>query len=154
MTTNSTLDNISQMTVWTSVATMIGVVAMAAVTGKALLAPVQAISHILFGPSVLKSSRVDLMKVGFEFILNILAMIGWCSVAELVFQVHGRPAGTLWVSALVSGAVTMLAYFVDFRVVPKRLTPGFEHVLSRRSLYLVYLGLALAMCLGSIGRVA
>ena len=43
-------------------------------------------------------------------------------------------------------AITASAYAVDFHLIPKRLTPGFEHRLSKRSLILVYgvfaLGLA------------
>lgn len=50
-------------------------------------------------------------------------------------------------------AVTASAYAVDFHLIPKRLTPGFEHRISPRSLILVYgvfaLGLAAPALLGS-----
>jgi hypothetical protein len=154
MSTASTVFNISTMAAWTSLATMFGVIAMAAITGKPLLAPAQSISHILFGERVLRVFPVNFMYVLIGFALNTFAMIGWCALAELIFQLVSGSPGNLWISVVVGASISTLAYFVDFRVVPKRFTPGFEHVLSRRSLYLVYWGLAVALCLGSLGRVA
>lgn len=42
-------------------------------------------------------------------------------------------------------ATAAAAYFVDFHVVPKRLTPGFENRLSKRSLLVVYGTFALGL---------
>ncbi|MDI1261530.1 hypothetical protein [Aquabacterium sp.] len=45
--------------------------------------------------------------------------------------------------------MTAVAALADFKMVPERLTPGFEHHLSRKSLWLTYgvfaAGLALAL---------
>jgi hypothetical protein len=47
-------------------------------------------------------------------------------------------------------AVAGAAALVDLRLVPDRLTPGFEHRLSRRGLALVYLGFAGGLVLGAL----
>ncbi len=45
--------------------------------------------------------------------------------------------------SLIAGVATAgIAYVVDFYVVPKRLTPGFEKRLSNRSLLGIYAALA------------
>ena len=43
-----------------------------------------------------------------------------------------------------------LAYVIDYKIVPKRLTPGFEYVLPRRSLATVYVVKALALAAGGL----
>ena len=73
-------------------------------------------------------------------------------MAEFGLQIL-KVAPSNYIGALAIGiSVSLLAYLVDFKAVPKRFTPGFEHVLTRRSVYLVYWMLALSMALGSLGR--
>ena len=55
------------------------------------------------------------------------------------------------IDTLLSAAATSLvAYFVDYRLTPKRLTPGFERRLSRRSLALVYAAFAVGLAVGAL----
>lgn len=53
---------------------------------------------------------------------------------------------------LVAGAIgiTALAAVTDFKLVPERLTPGFEHRLSTPSLVLTYALFAAGLALGGI----
>jgi hypothetical protein len=52
-------------------------------------------------------------------------------------------------SAIGAGvAVAAAAYVVDYYVVPKRLTPGFEKRLSGRSLFWIYSALAAGLAAG------
>jgi hypothetical protein len=52
---------------------------------------------------------------------------------------------------MVSSAVTSaLACVVDFKMTPKRLTPGFEHRLSRKALGGTYLLFAVGLAIGSM----
>jgi hypothetical protein len=46
--------------------------------------------------------------------------------------------------------IAAIAYIVDYHVVPRRLTPGFEMRLSNRSLLAIYGTLALSLGLGSL----
>ena len=47
--------------------------------------------------------------------------------------------------AALAAAITATAAFVDYRLTPERLTPGFEKRLSRESLVLVYCAFALGL---------
>ena len=58
-------------------------------------------------------------------------------------------------AAAVAGAAAVTAAFaatVDFRVVPKRLSPGFEARLSRAALVAVYAGFALGLAGAALAR--
>jgi hypothetical protein len=147
-----TVSNILMLASWSTIATMLAVVCLAGLTGKHLLAPVQAISHIAFGERAYLTNRLNLTFAAVGFVLNVFTMVGWSVVAELTLQAlkvtPSSPFGTFAIAFCISA----LAYWVDFKVVPKRFTPGFEHVLSRRALYLVYWILAISIGMGSLGR--
>ena len=53
-----------------------------------------------------------------------------------------------WVTAAV---VTAIGAFTDLRLVPPRLSPGFEHRLSKTGVALVYLGFACGLALAAQG---
>ncbi len=146
------LYNISIMAAWSAIATIGSVTLLASLTGKPLYAPTQAISHIIFGERAYQNDTRNLSFLTVGLALNGLAMIGWSGIAELGFRAFGTPPGNFPTACVVSIGVTMMAYFVDFHVVPKRLTPGFEHVLSKHSLLVVYVLLAISLLLGSLGR--
>jgi len=55
-------------------------------------------------------------------------------------------------TVLISIFTVILAFITDFHIVPKRLTPGFEHVLNPTSLRLVFVVLALALILAGFLR--
>ncbi|MEI7578110.1 MAG: hypothetical protein WCK51_14565 [Armatimonadota bacterium] len=150
----SALRNISIMAVWSTIATIGGVILLAGVTGKPLYAPIQAISHIVFGERTYQNEKRNLLFLAVGFGLNGFAMIGWSGIAELCFRAFGTAPGNLPTAFVVAIGVTVMAYFVDFHVVPKRLTPGFEHILSTKSLLSVYTLLAVSLLLGSLGRIS
>ena len=80
------------------------------------------------------------------------------STRQAEFRADYRPrispwySGVLHVVVIYAIGLAALAYFIDFRLVPRRLTPGFEHKLSGRSLLFVYVVLALALGLGGRRR--
>ena len=47
-------------------------------------------------------------------------------------------------------ATSAVACFVDFHLTPPRLTPGFEHRLSHRSLAAVYGAFAVGLAVGAL----
>jgi hypothetical protein len=49
-----------------------------------------------------------------------------------------------------AAATSVLACFVDYRLTPDRLTPGFEKRLSRRSLFVVYALFAAGLAAGTL----
>ena len=58
-------------------------------------------------------------------------------------------AADRWATA---GVVTAIAAFTDLRLVPPRLSPGFEHRLSKAGVALVYLGFACGLALAAQPR--
>lgn len=114
-------------------------------------APLNAISHISYGDEALAQEELSLKYTGTALLLNKSANASWAALHEMLVgesQDDGNVAASLAGGALIAA----LAYFIDFRLVPKRLTPGFEHKLSGRSLLFVYVVLALALGLGGLRR--
>jgi len=78
--------------------------------------------------------------------IHTLASLWWAAFHQIAFRTQADK-----VSA--GAATAVLAYFVDYHVVPRRLQPGFEAHLSPRALAAVYVALALALAAGSRLRV-
>lgn len=112
-------------------------------------APINAVSHITFGDEALTQDDFSLKYTVTGVMLNNSANASWAAVHEILFGEY-QDEGNVPVSLAGGFIVSLLAYITDFYVVPKRITPGFEHRLSKRSLLFVYILLALA--LGLSGR--
>lgn len=56
-------------------------------------------------------------------------------------------------SAADATTIAIVAYVVDYHVIPKRLTPGFELVFPKKLFPVLYLGLAGALFAGASYRV-
>jgi hypothetical protein len=55
-------------------------------------------------------------------------------------------------AALTGGAVAALAYITDYKVVPKRLTPGYELALPPQALYGIFAVMGLSLALSTVVR--
>ncbi|MCE9557836.1 MAG: hypothetical protein K8R88_02685 [Armatimonadetes bacterium] len=153
MFSNPILHNIVTMGLWSAVFTTVAVMVFAALEKVSVWSPLNAIAHIFFGDEAIGVNRPVTKCLVSGTILNLGAALGWAAIAEFGYYFLKISAGHVFPTVALSAAVTVLAYITDFVIVPKRLTPGFEHVLSRRSLYLVYGVLALALTLGGLQRV-
>jgi len=112
-------------------------------------APANATSHWLWGDEALWRRGADLRHTATGFVIHQLASGFWATLHARA--VAGRPATTRPVPALAAASATAaLACLVDLHVAPHRLSPGFEHRLSRRSLVLVYGCFALGLATGSL----
>jgi len=107
-------------------------------------APINAISHVLYGPRAARVQTIDARHTAVGLAINYGASAFWAGIYEAAF---GRAAerGELVKASVGAMAVAALAYVTDYHLVPKRLTPGWEERMPRRSLALVYA--ALAICL-------
>lgn len=115
-------------------------------TGHAAV-PLNATSHIVWGDEAGAYDRPDLAHTAVGATLNAGAMVAWAAVAEGLLGRWARRGGLL--RAAAGGvAVSALAYVVDYHVVPRRLTPGFELRLSADGMALMYLSLAGAIAAG------
>jgi hypothetical protein len=113
------------------------------------VAPLNAISHILWGDSAARQEHASAQHTLAGIALNTMATAGWGAVYEILFGGTAR-RGNLAGAMLGGAAVAGLAYVTDYYVVPERLTPGFEKRLSPRSMLAVYATLALTLPLASL----
>lgn len=112
-------------------------------------APLNAPSHWLFGREALRSNRPSWRHTLSGLLIHHGSSLFWGLLYSRLLQQgqHCRePASTV----LAAVGVTALAAWVDFRLVPKRLTPGFEHRLSKSSLMWVYGAFAAGLALGGL----
>lgn len=115
-------------------------------TGNAI-APINAVSHIVWGDEAAAQNGASIKYTGLGVALNAAAVTSWAAVYETFFgdAVDRRDVAR----ALVGGAVvSAVAYMTDYHVVPARLTPGFEKRLSNTALLGIYSVLAISLAFG------
>lgn len=110
-------------------------------------APVNAISHWIWDEPALHEDGASARHTLAGYAIHHAASIWWGVWHALAWGTRAGAKRPL--PALAGGAAAAaVACFVDLRMTPDRLTPGFEHRLSNRALLGVYgcfaLGLALA----------
>lgn len=105
-------------------------------------AGVNAVSHWVWGRNALYRNRLTASHTGLGFLTHHGASIFWAALFELL-RTRGRrgPRGTIAAAATTAA----IANVVDFRVVPERLTPGFQHRISRTALFGVYLAFGVGL---------
>jgi len=115
------------------------------------VAPLNAISHVLYGSRAARVRTIDMPHTALGLAINYGASTFWAGVYEAAF---GRAAerGELAKASAGAAAVAALAYVTDYHVVPKRLTPGWEERMPPRSLALVYGALAICLPLRGLVR--
>lgn len=113
-------------------------------------APLNAVSHIAFGDEAARHTELSARYTATGAALNAAAVISWAAVYVGAMQLLPRPS---WPAAVATGAgVAALAYVVDYHVVPRRLTPGFEKRLSGQSMFAIYSTLAAGLAAGWLMR--
>lgn len=132
-----------------------GAMATVTTTGAALLAGkwevntpaagLNATSHIVWGSPAFHVDHFDLAHTGVGALVNAAAMFSWASVMHALFPAPQSKTA----AALVGSSVAALAYIFDYHVVPARLTPGFEHRLSKRALLGLYAALGATLAWGA-----
>lgn len=112
------------------------------------VAPVNAVSHWLWDRESLHADQPDLKHTAAGYLTHHGASVFWAALHAAA--AHGQPAART-AGAVIAGSVatSALACLVDYRVVPKRLTPGFEHRLSTGAMVGVYAALAVGLAGGA-----
>jgi hypothetical protein len=115
-------------------------------------APINGPSQWIWGRYAPYENCFSLQYTVVGYAIHHAASLFWAILNERFRQDLGSSPGRT-IAIVPAIVTTTAAYVVDFYVIPKRLTPGFEHRLSRRSLVLVYgtfaLGLATAALVDS-----
>jgi len=113
-----------------------------------VFAGTNAVSHWLWGDKAFQQDGPSWKYTLVGYGIHHASATLWGSLFE---QAAGKllarksPAATLAASA----AASAVACFVDYQLTPRRLRPGFEERLSRRSLALVYAAFALGLAGGA-----
>jgi hypothetical protein len=104
--------------------------------GRSAAAPLNATSHWLHGDTAAELDGVDVAHTGVGYVTHHSASILWAGLFELL----RRKASRNDLPAVARDAViaSAAAAIVDYVFTPHRLTPGWELVLSKRSMALAY----------------
>lgn len=117
-------------------------------TGSAV-APINASSHVMWGAKAGQVERLTWAQTAPGLAVNVGASLWWAFVFNILFGKNLASKG--WAGAVASGTATAtLAYLVDYKLMPKRLTPGWEQRLSGRSLFLSLGAMGVGMGVGAM----
>jgi hypothetical protein len=119
---------------------------LAKLEGKSAVQPINATSHWLHGEDAAKVREADLRHTAIGYATHHGASIFWATLFEALLRDKRTPSDIVKCAALVSG----LAAAVDYGIVPKRLTPGWEEAISKPSMAAGFAAMALGLALGGI----
>lgn len=147
--TNGLIKHTLQQGVLATTSTTMALGALGTAQSKDPAGPINAVSHILYGDEeAMSTSEIDARHTLAGAGLNSASVTLWAALFELLFGRWARKGAR---QAFTAGAmVSGLAYAVDYHVVPKRLTPGFEQKLSQKRLLAVYGVLAASLAVGAL----
>lgn len=112
--------------------------------GARAVQPLNATSHWLHGDRAACKTAADARYTGVGAATHIASSALWAGLFVWLRGI-GRPRPVMFDAA----AVTAAAAVVDYAVVPARLTPGWEHVVSKTSIAAAYAAMFAALVLTS-----
>ena len=112
-------------------------------------APLNAVSHWFFGNRSLREDEPSVLYTVSGYVTHHLASIFWATLHAKAWGAREEAKKPL-PAAVGAIAAAGVASFVDYRLTPKRLTPGFEHRLGRPEMLNVYACFALGIAIGSL----
>jgi hypothetical protein len=116
--------------------------------GKAALQPLNSTSHWLHGAPAASIEDADLAHTAVGYLTHQAAMLFWATLFECWIR-RRRPLAPL---PMLRDAMMMslVAAIADYGATPRRFTPGWEFVLSRRSMAATYAAMALGLAVGAL----
>lgn len=124
------------------------VAAAAALEGKGVLRPANATSHWVHGPKAGRRDGADLSHTLVGGLTHVASAFFWA--VPFAMRLAHRPPRSLAVLLRDATLLSAFAAAFDYLVVPKRLTPGWEHALSRKSVGAGFVGLAAGLAGGGL----
>lgn len=131
-----------------ALAAVTAITLLSRIEGKGAARPLNATSHVLWGPRDAARDEIDLAHTGSGLGINVGSAFFWGAIFALAAP---RPANTP-PRSLVARAfgTTLLAALVDYAVVPKRLRPGWELVLQARSVAAAMVAMGTGLAAGAL----
>lgn len=117
-------------------------------TGSAA-APINAVSHWWWGNEALHRRAVDVRHTALGYATHHMASVFWGLVLSACISRRHLPKSNAGIAA-ASAVTSAVACLVDFQMTPSRLTPGFEHRVSRPALATTYVAFAVGLAIGCI----
>lgn len=112
-------------------------------------APINAVSHWYWDREALHRQGFDVSHTVLGYATHHAASLFWAALLSAFLRsrptMHTAPR-----TVAACFATSAIACLVDFQLTPQRLTPGFEHRLSRKSLAITYLLFGVGLALGSL----
>lgn len=108
------------------------------------VAPINATSHVLWGDEAAGARSLDVRHTVPGVALNESACVLWALLYEKAFGTAAE-RGRTGAALAGAGGIAALACLVDYHLVSRRLTPGWELQLDRRALAVIYAALALSL---------
>lgn len=128
-----------------AIGSVAAILVLAKAEGKPVLSPVNASSHWLWGENAGKHSGASFTYTGIGGVTNICAGLMWGSLLGAHLQ-RERPSK---LEIAKAGATTgAVAGLLDYGLLPRRLSPGWELVLSGRAVVLAMAGMAAGAVIG------
>lgn len=116
---------------------------------RSALAPINSTSHVLWGAEAGWVEGFSARHSLPGLMINAGAGFWWALVFQKLFGELADRRGP--VAAVAGGMATVaLAYVVDYKLLPKRLMPGWELRISDRSLFLSLAAMGLGLGVGAI----
>ena len=116
--------------------------------GKTAFQPVNSTSHWLNGERAASVRRADFAHTAVGYATHHAATLFWAVLFERAVA-RRRPLAPL---PMLRDALAMSAFAaaVDYVATPKRFTPGWEFVLSRRAMAAAYAAMGIGLAAGSL----
>jgi hypothetical protein len=131
-----------------SVATTAVLGLLARTEGKGALQPTNSTSHWLYGEKAGSVRHVDVAHTLVGYGTHHASSIFWAFLFETWLASRPpRPPLVMLRDALGAAAI---AAAVDYGLVPKRLTPGWETVLSKRSIAATFVAMGIGLAAGGM----
>lgn len=118
--------------------------------GSTAYAPLNAVTHCVWPERAPREQGFSVRHTVLGLVIHQAAAVFWALLFERMVPRAPRKHPAAVVAAAAGTAAT--AYVVDYHVVPKRLTPGFEAHLGPRSMTRVYVGIALGLAVAALLR--
>ena len=127
----------------------IGLVAAAASAGALVgfgwvrgmpLQPLNSVAHVVVGSRAFQVTAAHPLVTSAGVLVHVISLVAWGILLSLILR-RARRAHT-WAIALAFAVVVAV---IDFVVLPAGLSPGFETVLTRREVVVVYAVMGVAM---------
>ena len=114
-----------------------------------VFAGTNAISHWLYGDKAFRRDGPSLQYTLVGYAIHHASAHFWASIFE---QVAGKVLDRKSVASTlaVSAAASAVACFVDYKLTPQRLRPGYEERVSKKSLALIYAAFGIGLAAGAL----